>query len=189
MPPSPLDPPQRPSAGAGARLGRVSARPLDRAPLGRRIELRAAVLAGLVAGAGFAALDVLLNVMLFRGPVADQVRMTAAILLGEGVLSPGTAFDLPILLTALGVHFALSVVFAIVLAWIILRLTAGPAEVVGLAFGLLLYGVNFFILVEFFPWFREQRGWVPMLTHVAFGGIAALEYKAFARREAEEAEV
>jgi hypothetical protein len=151
----------------------------------RRIDWSAAVLAGVIVGIGFAGLEMILSVLLFRGLVARQVRMTAAIILGEEVLASTANFDLRILLAALAVHLALSIVYAIVLAWLILHLRFGAAEVVGLGFGLVLYLVNFYALAHFFPWFREERNWLSVVTHLAFGVIAALEYKAFARRRKE----
>ncbi|HUE97197.1 MAG TPA: hypothetical protein VMN39_11080 [Longimicrobiaceae bacterium] len=157
----------------------------ERRMLPRKIDWSAAIVAGVIAGAGFAGLEMLLNVLLLRGLLPQQVRMTAAIVLGDGVLAPDVAFDLRLLLIALAVHFALSIVFAIVLAALILRLQVGAAELIGLAFGLLLYVVNFYVLVGIFPWFREERNWVSIVCHLLFGVLAALLYKAFASRAEE----
>lgn len=150
----------------------------------RKLDWRAAILAGVIAGVGFAALEMTLNTLLLEGPVARQIRMVAAVILGEEVLSPAADFDWRILLAALAVHLTLSILYAIVLAWIILRLSVGIAEVVGLVFGLLLFLLNFYGLVAYFPWFREGRDWISVVTHLAFGLMAALEYKAFTRTEA-----
>lgn len=143
------------------------------------------MLAGAIGGAGFVGIEALLDVLLLRGALARQVRMTAAILLGEEVLPSETAFDLDVILVALGVHLTLSVAYGIVLAWLILRLNVAAAELVGLGFGLLLYLVNFYGFSEIFPWFLEERNWVSLVTHLAFGGVVALEYKLLARRRKE----
>jgi hypothetical protein len=101
------------------------------------------------------------------------------------VLPSEATFDLGMILAALAVHLALSAVYGVVLAWIILRLDFGAAELVGLAFGIVLYVVNFYGFSTIFPWFEEGRNWVALVTHLAFGGITALEYKALARPKKE----
>lgn len=172
----------------------------------RTIDWKAAALAGLIAGIGFVALEVLLNVFLFRGLVARLARMTVAVFLGEEVLAPSSVLDLEpttavvagedvllptagtdpkILLMAFAVHLALSIVYAVILAWLIVRFRFGAAMWVGLAFGLVLYLFHFHALAEVYPWFREERGWVSVVMHLVFGGIVALEYKAFASRRKE----
>lgn len=78
--------------------------------------------------------------------------------MGEGVLPPPGSFDLGIVLVALIVHFILSVVYAVILAWIVHRWSL--ALLAGAAFGLLLYLVNFYVFTGIFPWFSNARNWV-----------------------------
>lgn len=151
----------------------------------RHIDWGAAALAGVIGGAAFVGLELILDLLLVRGAFARQVRMTAAILLGDDVLPSVSGFHMGVILAAIGVHLAFSAAYGLILAWLILRLEVAAAEVVGLGFGLALYLVNFYGFSEIFPWFREERGWASILTHLVFGGVAAIEYKAFARRRKE----
>ena len=57
---------------------------------------------------------------------------------------PPATFDPGILMMAMVVHLALSVLFALVLALMIARLGFGAALAVGAAFGLGLYLINFY---------------------------------------------
>src|SRR5688572_3747310 len=141
----------------------------------RKIDWSAALLAGVIGGAAFVVVEFVLDLALLQGAFGRQIRMTAAIVLGEDVLPSEATFDLGMILAALAVHLALSAVYGVVLAWIILRLDFGAAELVGLAFGLVLYLVNFYGFSAFFPWFEEGRHWVALVTHLAYGGITALE--------------
>jgi hypothetical protein len=118
------------------------------------------LLTGGIGGAGFVGIEVLLDVLLLPGALARQARMTAAILLGEEVGPGETAFDLDVILVALGVHLTLSTIHGVVFVWLILRLNVATAEIVGLGFGLLLYLVNFY---AFRP--KEHRCLTTLTSH------------------------
>ena len=150
-------------------------------PATRSLNLKAAVNAGLIAGALFLVAEMLL-VPLVGGSPWGPPRMIAAIVLGEGVLPPPASFALGIVLVALAVHFALSIVYAIALGAMVHRAGSGAALLIGLAFGLVLYLVNFFVFTAVFPWFATARNWVSIVSHLLFGGVAAASYHALAHR-------
>lgn len=140
------------------------------------IDWSAAVWAGVIAGAIFMVLEMVMVPLFLGGSPWAPPRMIAAIGMGRDVLPPPAAFDLGILMAAMVIHLILSVLFAIVLALIIARLGFGAALAVGALFGLALYLVNFYGLTAVFPWFAMARNWVSIFTHVAFGLIAAWVY-------------
>jgi uncharacterized membrane protein YagU involved in acid resistance len=152
------------------------------------ISWRAAALAGLISGLVFLALE-LIMVPLFLGdsPWAPP-RMIAAIAMGEGVLPPPGTFDATIVAVAMLVHFPLSILYAIVLAFLINRLSLGAALGVGAIFGLALYLVNFYGFTAVFPWFAMARNWVSIFAHIVFGVVAAWAYKALAPSRADRAD-
>lgn len=87
---------------------------------------------------------------------------------------------------AMIVHLVLSVVLALVIAWTVSRrhLGMGLALVLGAAFGLLVYFVNFYPTAAIlFPWFAMARNWVTTSSHVAFGVVLAWAYLALTRRK------
>ena len=57
------------------------------------------------------------------------------------------------------------------------------ASVVGIAFGLAVYLINFYGLTSLFPWFAEARNWAAALAHMVFGVVAADLYMRWERRE------
>ncbi|MGU7781305.1 hypothetical protein [Burkholderia sp. PU8-34] len=146
---------------------------------------RAAVIGGGVAGAVILVLEIVEAVILGQGAWAP-LRMIAAIYFGEDALAPSATFEVGILLAALGVHIALTIVFALILAVIIapfsLDSSVGMATLAGAAFGVLLYFVNFYAMTQFFPWFADARGWVSALDHVVYGLIASDVYLRLERR-------
>ena len=148
------------------------------------IDWRAAVLAGVIAGAVFMVLEMLMVPLFLDGSPWAPPRMIAAIAMGREVLPPPATFDAGIFITAMIVHFALSIVFAIVLAWLIFRLSRTTAVLVGAAFGLAIYVVNFYGFTAAFPWFAEARNWVSIVAHIVFGVVAAWAYVALAARGA-----
>ncbi|MGI8401887.1 MAG: sodium:proline symporter [Gemmatimonadaceae bacterium] len=106
--------------------------------------------------------------------------MIAAIVMGKDVLPPPATFDFGILMAAMAVHFPLSIVFTLILAWIVARFEMGVALFIGAGFGLILYLVNFYGFTAIFPWFAMARNWITIFTHIMFGVIAAAAYKKLA---------
>lgn len=102
-----------------------------------------------------------------------DARLTAALIMGTGVLPPPSTAHWDaywdILLVATLIHFALSVGYAVIAVQLTARLHTGSALVVGALYGLLIYAVNLYGLTLLFPWFAVARDWVTLLTHVVFG--------------------
>lgn len=111
----------------------------------------------MIGGAAFMMLEMIMVPVFLGGSRWAPPRMIGAIALGTDVLPPPATFDLGIFVTAMVVHFALSILFAIVLAWLIYRMSRAVAVLVGAAYGLALYLVNFY---GFFV-IRRGRGEAP----------------------------
>lgn len=107
--------------------------------------------------------------------------MIAAIALGTDVLPPPATFDAGIVLVALLVHFALSIIFAMVFAVVICRVRVGAALALGTLGGLALYLINFYGFTAVFPWFAEARNWISVFAHLVFGLGVGFSYKALER--------
>ena len=95
---------------------------------------RAAVWAGVAAGVGSALAQVLLWLAFtdaFPQALFRDARLTAAILLGQGVLPPPTTFDAVIMLISALIHFALSIVYGLASAWVLARAAVGASLLIG----------------------------------------------------------
>lgn len=103
--------------------------------------------------------------------------MVAAILLGQSVLPPPATFTLGVFIAAIGVHFVLSIVYTLILAWVVHSLDANKGIPVGAGLGLLLYFINFHGFTALFPWFAMARTPITIFTHIIFGIVAAWVYK------------
>ncbi len=145
---------------------------------------KAAIWAGLISGVAFVMLEMMLVPLFLGGSPWAPPRMIAAMVMGKGVLPPPATFDIGVLMAAMAVHFPLSVVFTLILAWIIARFDRGVAVLIGAVFGLILYVVNFYGFTAIFPWFAMARNGVTIFTHIMFGMIAALAYKQLAKPKA-----
>lgn len=141
------------------------------------IDWRSAIWSGIIAGAVFMMLEMLLVPVFLGGSPWGPPRMIAAIGMGRGVLPPPDTFALVPMLVAMVIHFMLSMVLAVILAWMVSRVGLGMAVLVGAAFGLVIYLINFYALTAFFPWFAMARNWISIFSHVMFGAVAALSYK------------
>jgi hypothetical protein len=146
----------------------------------------AAAVAGFGAGAILMVLDLFWSLAVTGdGPWAAS-RMIAAIVMGQQVLQ-SSGFNLSAVTVALLAHYALGVAGGIVLVAVSSRLRfnadLGRAALTGAAFGLVLYVINFYVLVRFFPWFVEIRGWTTLLINLVFGISAAVLYWKLERRD------
>ncbi len=152
------------------------------------INVSAAVYAGIAAGilatvvqiALWAIFTDALPAIFFR-----DSRFAAAIVLGPDVLPPPASFDGRIVLIATLVHFALAIVYGLMLAWLIARLRSGASLFAGAAFGLCVYAVNMYGFATVFPWFASSRDWITAVTHVVFGVILAGVYRLAAQARAD----
>ena len=145
-----------------------------------RLDAKAAVWAGLVAGAVFMMLEMILVATLGGSSPWGPPRMIAAIVMGEGVLPPPASFDLLVFLAAMLVHFVMSIFLALPLAWIISRqrLSLVASLGAGTVYGLIIYLVNFYGFTAVFPWFAMARTPITLLSHAAFGLVLGWTYHA-----------
>lgn len=145
--------------------------------LWKGIDVKAAVLAGLIAG--LVDLALLAAIAVAQGAnVWVNMRMTAAILMGTRVLPPPETFDPVIFMVSTIVHFGLSVVYGLIVAWFVRRSTWAVGLMIGVAVGFAIYLVNYYVFAPLlFPWLSAQRGgMVPTLIHPVFGLVAVAAY-------------
>lgn len=148
------------------------------------IDIRAALLAGIIAGIVDEALLVAGLALQGEG-FWTASRMTAAIVMGEGVLPPPATFDLAVIIVATLVHFGLSIIYALIIAWFVRKSGWNAGLLIGVAAGFAIYVFNFYLVAPFmFPWWIEMRGLVPTLIHPVFGVTAAAAYMWLRNRSA-----
>lgn len=153
----------------------------------RSFDWTAAAVAGFAGGAVLMALELLWSA--FAPGTAGAWRlsqMVAALLLGpEAMWSTPHVFDLGTVATALVTHYMLGIGFGLVLGFVAAGLHGDDDTItlvgMGAVFGLLLYGLNFHLMVHWFPWFAELQGVGTAIAHIVFGVTAAVLYRRLAR--------
>lgn len=153
------------------------------------LDAKAAVWAGLIAGIVFVVLEMLMVPIFLGGSPWGPPRMIAAIAMGRDVLPPPATFDFGILAVAVLIHLVLSVLLAFVFALLAKGRSLGAAIGIGIVFGLVLYGLNFYVMTAVFPWFAEARNWVSIFAHAMFGLVLGWAYHAFARKHLHHREI
>lgn len=141
---------------------------------------RAAAWSGVIAGAVFMMLEMgMVRLFMGESPWAPP-HMIAAMALGKDVLPPpGTyaPFDLRILVTAMMVHFPLSVVYGLIAGWLVHRFDWAGGLLIGAAFGIAIYLINFYLIAPvMFPWFEMAQNWISAFAHAMFGLVAGGAY-------------
>ena len=145
------------------------------------MDWRAAVLAGLIAGLLAFLLRVLLWVVVTGGSFWAPFYQSAAFLLGPQSLAPVDAPQFGVVVVGLLVHFALSLFYSVLLAFIIHRWGLAVGIIGGALFGVAVYIINYYTFTYFFPWFFPLRGWLVLAAHVFFGATAGGVYEALER--------
>jgi hypothetical protein len=141
------------------------------------MDWKAAVVAGLIAGAVFLLVLTVAYPLATGGTPWTIFRFIGAIVLGEAVLPPPTSFDGGVVITAVLVHFTLSILYTFILAFIVHRRGLLISILGGALFGLALYLINFFTFTMLFPWFYPARAWPFSLVHILFGAVAGGIYE------------
>jgi hypothetical protein len=149
-------------------------------PLNWRLAISSGIVAGVVATGAQISLWLVFTDAL-PGIFYRDARFTAAILLGQGVLPPPATLDWKVMIIATVIHFAISIVYSLILALLLSRIGMMLSLLAGSIYGLMIYTVNMYGVTAIFPWFSEARDWITVVTHVVFGISLAGSYKVLSR--------
>ena len=149
-----------------------------------KLDVRAAIWAGIIAGVVFMMLEMVLVATVGGGSPWGPPRMIAAIGMGKDVLPPPATFDLGVMIVAMAIHFVLAILLGMILGLIVSHWKLGLMASIGVGaiFGLAVYLVNFYGFTVLFPWFAMARTPITLLTHVVFGTVLGWAYHALVVR-------
>lgn len=141
------------------------------------MDISAAVWGGVVAGLVFLILQIIIAVGSDGGTIWLPFFWNSAIVLGQPILLPPVAFAFVPVIVGLLLHFLFSILFALLIAFIIHRGGLVLGIVGGGLVGLALYALNFYFLSSFMPWFYTIRGWEFAVAHFVFGAVVGGVYE------------
>ncbi|NTX31503.1 hypothetical protein HT746_31055 [Burkholderia pyrrocinia] len=151
----------------------------------------AAAVAGLAGGALVIVLEFFWSTMVLDESPWQPTHKIAAMVMGTSALNQMADFSLGIVAMALLLHYVLGAIMGMMLGAIIAPFhfdsSMGMEAVVGVAFGIVAYVWNFYVMTAVFPWFVSERGSGPLLANLLFGVVTAIVYGALARRRAQNA--
>ncbi len=148
----------------------------------RAVEMRqvvdwgAAIWAGILSGLVFL-VNCIVVPWITLGDPWIHVRLIASLVLGPDVIPRQEGLNLAILLAAVAIHFALSMIFAVVVAIVVHRSGWIISTLGGAVLGLALFGINFYTLSILFPWVFPLRSWMLLVAHVLFGATVGFVYE------------
>lgn len=150
------------------------------------VDWRSGIWAGLIAGLAFMMIEMGL-VWLAQGESPwGPPHMIAAMALGDDILPPpGTwaPFDLGVITTAMMIHMVLSGLLGMLGALLLRGAGMGKALLFGAMFGIPVYVLTFYIIAPIaFPWFVTARNWVSAFSHIMFGVVFGIAYRALHQR-------
>jgi hypothetical protein len=77
------------------------------------------------------------------------------------------------------VHYALSILFALVIALVIHRGGLWFGIIGGAILGLAIYSINLYTMTVFFEWFFAIHNTALLISHIVFGAVAGGVYEMF----------
>ncbi len=140
------------------------------------LDWSAAVWAGLLAGLIFLIVGVVASWLALADPWF-VVRLIASSVLGPDVVPKPSELNTSILVVGMIAHFLLSILFALLVAFIVHRWGFVISFFGGALIGLAFYAINFYTMSYFFPWIFPLRNWIMLLSHVIFGAFAGAIYE------------
>jgi hypothetical protein len=142
------------------------------------MDLRAAVLAGLIAGAIFL-LALMVGYWLVTGSSPWAINhFIAAVVLGRSALESVDSFSLPVLLVSVIVHMVYSLLLTLLIAFIFHRWGILMGIFGGALMGAAFYFISFYVLGTLFASLYAAQGWPMLLGHILFGALAGGIYEA-----------
>ncbi|WP_321784306.1 hypothetical protein [Burkholderia pyrrocinia] len=151
----------------------------------------AAAVAGLAGGALVIVLEFFWSTMVLDESPWQPTHKIAAMVMGTSALNQMSDFSFGIVAMALLLHYVLGAIMGMMLGAIIAPFhfdsSVGMEAVVGVAFGIVAYVWNFYVMTAVFPWFVSERGSGPLLANLLFGVVTAIVYSALARRRTQNA--
>jgi hypothetical protein len=147
----------------------------------RATDWTAAAVSGFAAGAVLMVLDLAYSSIFNPDGPWRISHMIAPIFTGaDSLKTSGYGFDLGVVAIALATHYVLGIVFGLVIGAVLTQLEfdslPGHALLVGAILGVVLYLINFELMVGFFPWLSALRGVDTLAAHLVFGMVTALLY-------------
>jgi hypothetical protein len=149
------------------------------ASLQAHMSWRAIPIAGLIAGTVHLVLTLALTPVFFNVDATLMLRYFGSLVLGSDVLLQN---DAATLIVGVIVHYALSLLFALVIAVVVHRWGLLVGIIGGALLGLAFYGINIYLftrLLGWFDWFYAVATPVLLLSHIAFGAVAGGVYELF----------
>lgn len=141
------------------------------------LDWSAALWAGIISGMVAFILSIILPWIVINDP-SLILRLMASLLLGPAVIAdPQTALVPGVYVLAFLVHFTLSLLFAILIAFIFHRWGIVVAFIGGAIFGFVVYILNFSFFSILFPWLLPYGNWMLMTANILFGGLAGALYE------------
>jgi hypothetical protein len=151
-------------------------------PARRRVSVAAAIKAGLLAGAVTFLLLQFFGIVVYDESPWKLLRMIAAMVRGPAALEPDDEFDAGLVAIAAVLFMAIAVLYSLALAAIMADSPRSHSALLGVAFGVALYFVNYYGFTALFPWFASHRTIDTLIVHAFFGLLIARMYWLFRRR-------
>ena len=142
----------------------------------RNVTWRAIPFAGLIAGTAFLIVNVILTPLIYEIDPLLILRYVGSLILGSDVLTDNS---MSVVVVGVIVHYALSILFALVIALVIHRGGFWFGIIGGAILGLAIYSINLYTMTVFFDWFFAIHNTALLISHIVFGAVAGGVYEMF----------
>ena len=134
----------------------------------RNVAWRAIPIAGIAGGTAFLLIVILLSSAWLGVDSAMLLSYFASLVMGNGVLTNPSVLTL---IVGIGVHYVLSIAFALIIALVVHRWGLWVGIGGGAILGLSLYAINLYTMTLMFPWFYGINSALLVVGHVLYGAV------------------
>lgn len=143
----------------------------------RNVTWRAIPFAGLAAGMAHLVVNLILTPLMLNVQPGLIMRYIGSLVLGQGVLTEGA--NTTAVIVGVIVHFALSIVYTLLIAIVIHRWGLLIGIFGGAVLGLCIYLINYYTMTAFVNWMFAIDSPVMIIAHLIFGAVAGGVYETY----------
>lgn len=143
----------------------------------RNVTWRAIPIAGFAAGTAHLLVNLILTPLMLGIQPGLIMRYMGSLVLGQGVLMDTT--NTTAVIVGVIVHYALSILFALLIAIVIHRWGLIVGILGGALLGLCIYLINYYTMTYFVNWMFAIDSPVMIIAHLIFGAVAGGVYETY----------
>ncbi|MGH7885844.1 MAG: hypothetical protein ACRENO_09135 [Thermodesulfobacteriota bacterium] len=143
------------------------------------VDWNATLISGVISGVVFYLLNLFLIPYVYGGTYLTVIRYISSVFLGERILPPPATFDLTALIVSLVFIILLSLIFTLIVSYVLHKGGIITGIIGGAIFGVAFYYIFFNSLTLFYPWLYSLKNEMTLINFTILGILSGGLYETF----------